>query len=73
MEQVVFNHLSESLNPFIHTGGPRCGRSFRHHRRQWRQWHGSWSMEMTSYVYVVASEYVTAQLDDTEGDIGYAP
>ncbi len=56
------NHLSESLNPFIHTGGPRCGRSFRSRLRQWHRWHESWSVEMTSYVYVFASEYVTARL-----------
>jgi hypothetical protein len=62
MERVVFNHLSESLNPFIHTGGPHRGRSFHCRLRQWRRWHGSWSVEMTSYIYVVASEYVTARL-----------
>ncbi len=65
VERVVFNHLSESLNPFIHTGGPRHGRSFRCLLRQWHWWHGSWSVEMTSYVYVVASEYVTARLRPT--------
>jgi hypothetical protein len=59
------NHLSESLNPFIHTGGPRRGRSFRRCLRQWRRWHGSWVVEMTSYVYVFASEYVTARLRPT--------
>jgi hypothetical protein len=31
-----FNHLRESLNLFIHTGGPRRRRSF---RRRLRQWH----------------------------------
>ncbi len=29
-----FNHLSESLNPFNHTRGPRRGRSFRRRLRQ---------------------------------------
>ncbi len=62
MERVVFNHLSESLNPFIHTGGPRRGRSFRRRLCQWHRWHGTWNVEMTSYVYVAASEYVTAPL-----------
>jgi hypothetical protein len=57
-----FNHLSESLNPFIYTGGPRRGPSFRCRLRQWRRWHGSRSVEMASYVYGVASEYVTARL-----------
>jgi hypothetical protein len=57
-----FNHPRESLNPSLHTGGPRRGRSFRRRLRRWRQWHGSWSVEMTSYVYVIASEYVTARL-----------
>jgi hypothetical protein len=56
-----FNHPKESLNPSLHTGGPRRGRSFRRLRR-WRQCHGSQSMEMTSYVYVIASEFVTARL-----------
>jgi hypothetical protein len=62
-----FNHPRESLNPSLHTGGPRRGRSFCCRRRRWRQWHGSWSMEMMSYVYVVASEYVTARLRRHEG------
>ncbi len=57
-----FNHLRESLNPSLHTGGPRRGRSFRRRLRRWCRWHGSWSVEMTSYVYVVASEYPTARL-----------
>ncbi len=57
-----FYHLRESLNPFIYTGGPRRGRSFRRRLRRWCWWHGSWSVEMTSYVYVVASEYVSARL-----------
>ncbi len=51
-ERVVFNHLRESLNPFLHTGGPRCGRSFRCRLRRWRRWHGSRSVETTSYVNV---------------------
>jgi hypothetical protein len=57
-----FNHLSECLNPFIHTGGPRRGRSFRRRPRWWRRWHGYRSVEMASYMYVVSSEYVTARL-----------
>ncbi len=48
--------------PFIHTGGPRRGRSFRRRLRQWCRWHGTWNVEMTSYVYIVPSEYVTARL-----------
>jgi hypothetical protein len=56
------NHLSESLNPFIHTGGPRRGRSFRRRLRRWRRWHGYWSVELTSDVYVVTSENVSARL-----------
>ncbi len=66
-DQVFFNHLRESLNPSFHTGGPRRGRSFRHRLRQWCRWHGFRSVEMTSYVYVVASEYVTARLRRHEG------
>jgi hypothetical protein len=31
-----FNHPRESLNPSLHTGGPRPGRSFRRCLRQWR-------------------------------------
>jgi hypothetical protein len=54
VERVVFNHLSESLNPFI--------RSFRRRLRRWCWWHGFWSVETTSYVYVIASEYVSARL-----------
>jgi hypothetical protein len=61
-ERLVFNHPRESLNPFLHTGGPRRGRSFHRRLRRWHWWHGSWSVEMASYVYVVASEYATAQL-----------
>jgi hypothetical protein len=59
-----FNHSRESLNPFFHTGGPRHWRSFRRRLHRWRQWHGSWSVEKASYVYVyvVASEYATARL-----------
>jgi hypothetical protein len=57
-----FNHLRESLNPSFHTGGPRRGRSFRCCLRWWCRWHGYWSVEMTSYLYVGASEYVTARL-----------
>ncbi len=57
-----FNHPRESLNPFLHTGGPRRGRSFRRRLRWWRRWHGSRSVELTSYVYVIASEYATARL-----------
>jgi hypothetical protein len=57
-----FNHLRESLNPSLHTGGPRRGHSFRHRLHRWRWWYGSWSVEMTSYLYVGASEYVTARL-----------
>ncbi len=60
-----FNHPRESLNPSLHTGGPRRGRSFRRRLRRWRQCHGSRSVEMTSYV--VASEYVTAWLRRHEG------
>ncbi len=56
------NHLSESLNPIIQIGGPRRGRLFCRRLHQWRRWHGSWNVEMTSYVYVFASEYVTARL-----------
>jgi hypothetical protein len=61
-----FNHPRESLNPFLHTGGPRRRHSF---RRRLRWWHGSRSVEMASYVYVyvVASEYVTARLRRHEG------
>ncbi len=62
MERVVFNHLRESLNPFIHNGGPCRGRSFRRRLRQWCRWHGSWNVETTSYLYVAASEYVPARL-----------
>jgi hypothetical protein len=62
-----FNHPRESLNPFLHTGGPRWGRSFRRRLRRWSRWHGSRSMEMTSYVYVVASEYATVRLRRHEG------
>ncbi len=64
-----FNHPRESLNPFLHTGGPRRGRSFRRRLRWWRRWHGSRSVEMASYVYVyvVASEYVTARLRRHKG------
>jgi hypothetical protein len=65
-DQVVFNHLRESLIPSLHTGGPRRGRSFRRRLRRWRRWHGSRSVEMTSYLYVVASEYVTARLRQHE-------
>ncbi len=63
-----FNHPRESLNPSLQTGGPRRGRSFRRCLRRWCQWHGSWSVEMTScvYVYVVASEYPTARLRQHE-------
>ncbi len=59
-----FNHPRERLNPSLHTGGPRRGRSFRCRLRRWCRWHGSWSVEMTSfvYVYIVASEYPTARL-----------
>ncbi len=53
-----FNHPRESLNPSLHTGGLRRGRSFRRRLRRWRRWHGSRSVETT--LYVVASEYVTA-------------
>ncbi len=56
-----FNHLSVSLNPSLHTGGPRCGRSFRRRLRRWCWWHGSRSVEMATYLYVVASEYVAAR------------
>ncbi len=66
-DQVVFNHLRESLNPSLHTGGPRRGCSFRRRLRRWCRGHGYRSMEVTSYVYVVASEYVTAQLRRHEG------
>jgi hypothetical protein len=62
-----FNHLRESLISSLHTGGPRRGRSFRRRRRRWCWWQGSWSVEMTSYVYVVASEYVAARLRRNEG------
>jgi hypothetical protein len=51
VERVVFNHLRESLNPFIHTG-PRRGRSFRRRLRQWCRWHGTWNVEAASHVYV---------------------
>ncbi len=68
-----FNHLRESLNPSLHTGGPRRGRSFRHRLRQWCWWHGYWSLERTSYVYVVASEYVAARLRRHWGRISYPP
>jgi hypothetical protein len=57
-----FNHPRESLNPSLHTGGSRRGRSFRRRLRRWCRWHGSRSVEMTLYVYVVASEYPTARL-----------
>jgi hypothetical protein len=56
------NHLSESLNPFIHTGGPHRRRSFHRRLRQWHRWHGSWNVETTLYMYFFASEYVTARL-----------
>jgi hypothetical protein len=68
-----FNHPRESLNPSLHTGGPRRGRSFRRRLCRWCRWHGSWSVEMTSYTYVVASEYVTARLHRHWGSIGYTP
>jgi hypothetical protein len=58
------NRPRESLNPSLHTGGLRRGRSFRRCLRRWRRWHGSWSVEMTSYV---ASEYVTARPRRHEG------
>ncbi len=45
-----FNHPRESLNPSLHTGGPRRGRSFRRRLRRWCRWHGYRSVEMTSYV-----------------------
>jgi hypothetical protein len=67
-----FNHPRESLNPSLHTGGPCRGRSFRRRLRRWCWWHGLWSVEMTSYVYVVASEYVAARLRRHWGSIGYA-
>ncbi len=67
------NHLSESLNPFIHTGGPHRGHSFRRRLRQWRRWHGSWNVEMTSYVYVFASECVTVQLRSTLRETSATP
>jgi hypothetical protein len=57
-----FNHPRESLNPSLHTGGPLRGRSFLRRLRRWCRWHGYRSVEMTSYVYVVASEYPTARL-----------
>jgi hypothetical protein len=57
-----FNHPRKSLNPSFHTGGPRRWRSFRRRLGRWRRWRGSQSVEMTSYVYVVASEYATARL-----------
>jgi hypothetical protein len=60
-----FNHPRERLNPSIHTGGPRRGRSFRRRLRWWHRWHGSRSVEMTSYI--VASEYVTVRLRQHEG------
>jgi hypothetical protein len=68
-----FNHLRESLNPSLHTGCPRRGRSFRRRLRRWCWWHGYWSVERTSYVYVVASEYVAARLRRHWGRIDYAP
>jgi hypothetical protein len=61
-----FNHPRESLNPSLHTGGPRRGRSFRRRLRRWCRWHGSQSVEeLTSYV--IASAYVTARLCRHEG------
>ncbi len=60
-----FNHPRESLNPSLHKGGPRRGRSFCRRLCWWCWWHGSRSVEMTSYV--VASEYVTARLRRHEG------
>jgi hypothetical protein len=48
-----FNHLSVSLNPSLHTGDPRRGRSFRCRLRRWCWWHGSRSVEMATYLYVV--------------------
>ncbi len=61
-ERVVFNHLRESLNPFLHTEGPRRGRSFRRRLCRWRRWHGhgAWRRRRTS-TFVVASEYATAR------------
>jgi hypothetical protein len=47
-----FNHPRESLNPSLHTGGSRRGRSFRRRLRRWCRWHGSRSVETTSYVNV---------------------
>jgi hypothetical protein len=61
-----FYHPRESLNPSLHTGGPRRGRFFRGRLRQWCRWHGSRSVEeLTSYV--IDSEYVTARLRRHEG------
>jgi hypothetical protein len=68
-----FNHLRESLNPSLHTGGPRRGRSFRRRLRRWCWWHGYRDMEMAPYLYVVASEYVAARPRRHWGRIGYAP
>ncbi len=49
-----FDHPRESLNPSLHTGGPRRGHSFRRRLRRWSRWHGSRSVEMMSYVVVTA-------------------
>ncbi len=62
-----FNHPRESLNPTLHTGGPRHGHSFRRRLRRWCRWLGYRSVETTSYVYIVASEYPTARLCRHEG------
>ncbi len=69
VEQVVFNHLSESLNPFIHTGGPRPAAAFAGgvggmDTGAWRQRHTCTSSPPNTS----QRGYV-----DTEGDIGYAP
>jgi hypothetical protein len=64
-----FYHLRESLNPSLHTGGPRRGPSF---RRRLRRWHGSRSVEMTSYLYVAPLIRHSAATP-TRGRISYAP
>ncbi len=68
-----FNHPRESLNPSLHTGGPRRGRSFRRRLRQWCRWHGSRGVETTSYVNVRRRLWIPhSAATPTRGSIGYA-
>ncbi len=61
-----FNHPRESLNPSLHTGGLRRGRSFR--RRLSPVVSVAWIRSVEELtLYVIASEYVTARLRRHEG------